>query len=146
MVRLYEPTSTECSQWATSLLYSLCIIFWMITMCCEVSYLYIKLLAQLSYLTYVGFLNRDEKKDISIYIVAWRVMLMHACMDANQWSLWLDGHQCNILWGDGSVSVGRQEIAELLRIDEVNISGINERVSKAKDRCVALSNHAPNGC
>ena len=29
----------------------------MITMCCEVSYLYIGLLTQLSYLTYVGFLN-----------------------------------------------------------------------------------------
>jgi hypothetical protein len=34
-----------------------CMIFWMITMCCEVSYLYIGLLTQLSYLTYVGFLN-----------------------------------------------------------------------------------------
>jgi hypothetical protein len=44
VVRLCEPTSTGCSQWATSLLYSLCIIFWMITMCCEVSYLYIGLL------------------------------------------------------------------------------------------------------
>ena len=29
----------------------------MITMCCEVSYLYIGLLTQLFYLTYVGFLN-----------------------------------------------------------------------------------------
>ena len=29
----------------------------MITMCCEVSYLYIGLLTQLSYLIYVGFLN-----------------------------------------------------------------------------------------
>jgi hypothetical protein len=57
VVRLCESTSTGCSQWATSLLYSLCIIFWMITMCCEVSYLYIGLLTQLSYLTYVGFLN-----------------------------------------------------------------------------------------
>ncbi len=27
------------AQWATSLLYSLDVIFWMITMCCEVSYL-----------------------------------------------------------------------------------------------------------
>jgi hypothetical protein len=34
-----------------------CMIFWIITMCCEVSYLYIGLLTQLSYLTYVGFLN-----------------------------------------------------------------------------------------
>ena len=40
-----------------SLLYSLYDIFWMITMCCEVSFLYIGLLIQLSYLTYVGFLN-----------------------------------------------------------------------------------------
>ena len=32
-------------------------IFWMITICCKVSYLYIGLLTQLSYLTYVGFLN-----------------------------------------------------------------------------------------
>ncbi len=39
------------------LYYILCMIFWMITMCCEVSYLYIELLTQLSYLTYVGFLN-----------------------------------------------------------------------------------------
>jgi hypothetical protein len=57
VVRLCEPTSTGCSQWVTSLLYSLCIIFWMIIMCCEVSYLYIGLLTQLFYLTYVGFLN-----------------------------------------------------------------------------------------
>jgi hypothetical protein len=57
VVRLCEPTSTRCSQWATSLLYSLCVIFWMNTMCCEVFYLYIGLLTQLSYLTYVGFLN-----------------------------------------------------------------------------------------
>ena len=34
-----------------------CMIFWMITICCEVSYLYIGLLTQLFYLTYVGFLN-----------------------------------------------------------------------------------------
>ena len=40
-----------------NLLYSLYIIFWMITMCCEISYLYIGLLTQLSYLTYVRFLN-----------------------------------------------------------------------------------------
>ena len=31
----------------------------MITMCCEVSYLYIGLLTQLSYLTYVRFLNNN---------------------------------------------------------------------------------------
>ena len=31
--------------------------FWMITMCCEMSYLYIGLLIQLSYLTYVGLSN-----------------------------------------------------------------------------------------
>ena len=59
VVWLCEPTSTKCNQWDTSLLYSLCMIciFWMIKMCCEVSYLYIGLLTQLSYLTYVGFLN-----------------------------------------------------------------------------------------
>ena len=57
VVRLCEPTSTGCSQWVTSLLYSFYIIFWMIIMCCEMSYLYIGLLTQLSYLTYVGFLN-----------------------------------------------------------------------------------------
>ena len=39
------------------LYYILCIIFWMIIMCCEVSSLYIGLLTQLSYLTYVRFLN-----------------------------------------------------------------------------------------
>jgi hypothetical protein len=44
---------------STSLLYSLFDIFWMITMCCEVSYLYIGLLVQLSYLTYVRFLNNS---------------------------------------------------------------------------------------
>jgi hypothetical protein len=37
----------------------LCIIFWMIIMRCEVSYLYIGLLTQLSYLTYVRFLNTN---------------------------------------------------------------------------------------
>ena len=31
------------------------------TMCCEVSYLYIGLLTQLSYLIYVGFLNKPEQ-------------------------------------------------------------------------------------
>ena len=45
VVRLCEPTSTGCSQWATSLLYSLVIYFWMNTMCCKASYLYIGLLA-----------------------------------------------------------------------------------------------------
>jgi hypothetical protein len=57
VIRLREPTFIGCSQWVTSLLYSLCIIFWMITMCCEVSYLYIRLLTQLFYLTYVEFFN-----------------------------------------------------------------------------------------
>ena len=57
VVQLCEPTSTGCSQWATSLLYSLYDIIWIVTMYCEVSYLYIGLLKQLSYLTYVGFLN-----------------------------------------------------------------------------------------
>ena len=47
----------DVAQWTTSLLYSLFDIFWMIIMCCEVSYLHIGLLTQLSYLTYVGFLN-----------------------------------------------------------------------------------------
>ena len=57
VVRLCEPTSTECSQWVTSLLYFFCMIFWMVTMYCEVSYLYIGLLTQHSYLTYVGSLT-----------------------------------------------------------------------------------------
>ena len=35
VVRLCEPMSTGCSQCATSLLYSLCMIFWMVTMCCK---------------------------------------------------------------------------------------------------------------
>jgi hypothetical protein len=57
VVRLCEPTSTGCSH-RLHLYYILsCMIFWMITICCEVSYLYIGLLTQLSYLTYVGFLN-----------------------------------------------------------------------------------------
>jgi hypothetical protein len=60
---------------------------------------------------------------------------MHACMDATS---------CGVM--EVSLSVGRQETAELLSIEEVNISGINERVSEVKDRCVALSNHAPIGC
>ena len=38
-------------------------IFWMITICCEVSYLYIGLLTLLSYLTYVGFLNISDESD-----------------------------------------------------------------------------------
>ena len=64
VVRLCEPTSIECSQWATSLLIlslrcepTSIYIFWINTLCCEVSYLYIGLLTQPSYLTYVGFLN-----------------------------------------------------------------------------------------
>ncbi len=57
VIRLCESTFTGCSQWAISLLYFFCMIFWMSTMCCEVSYLYIGLLTQISYLTYVGFLN-----------------------------------------------------------------------------------------
>jgi hypothetical protein len=32
-------------------------------MCCEMSYLYIRLLIQLSYLTYVGFLNMERGGD-----------------------------------------------------------------------------------
>ena len=35
VVRLCELTSIGCSQCTTSLLYSLCMIFWMVTMCCE---------------------------------------------------------------------------------------------------------------
>ena len=34
-------------------------IFWMITVCYEVSYLYIGLLTQPFYITYVGFLNTE---------------------------------------------------------------------------------------
>ena len=59
----------DVAQWVTSLLYSLFDIFWMIIMCCEVSYLYIGLLTQLSYLTYVGFLNTSKsikKKEIQL--------------------------------------------------------------------------------
>jgi hypothetical protein len=62
VVRLCEPMSIGCRQCVTSLLYSLCMIFWMITMCCEMSYLYIRLLTQFSYLTYVGFLNNNYPK------------------------------------------------------------------------------------
>ena len=51
------PLPTGCSQYTISLLYSLYDIFFIITMCCEVSYFYIGLLTQLSYLTNVGFLN-----------------------------------------------------------------------------------------
>ena len=70
VVQLCESTSTGCSQWATFLLYSLCMIFWMITMCCEVSYLYIGLLTQLSYLTYVGFLYIPSQTQGVIFNVA----------------------------------------------------------------------------
>ena len=62
VVRLCEPTSIECRQCVTSLLYSLCMIFWMITIYCKMSYLYIRLLTQFSYLTYVGFLNNNYLK------------------------------------------------------------------------------------
>ena len=68
VVRLCEPTSTGCRQWAISLLYSLCMIFWMNTMCCEVSYLYI--LTQLSYLTYMAFLNIPPQTQGVIFNVA----------------------------------------------------------------------------
>ena len=44
VIQLCEPTSTRCSQWVASLLYSLYMIFLMNTMYCEVSYLYIELL------------------------------------------------------------------------------------------------------
>jgi hypothetical protein len=43
-----------------------CMIFWIITMYCEVSYLYIGLLTQLSYLTYVGFFNNKEGVEIHL--------------------------------------------------------------------------------
>ena len=66
VVQLCELTSTGCSQWAISLLYSLCIIFWMNIMFCEVSYLYIGLLTQPSYLTYVGFLNNSSPWDVPL--------------------------------------------------------------------------------
>jgi hypothetical protein len=39
-------------------------------MCCEVSYLYIRLLTQLSYLTYVGFLNIPPQTQGVIFNVA----------------------------------------------------------------------------
>ena len=42
----------------------------MITMCCEVSYLYIGLLTQLSCLTYVGFLNIPPQTQGVIFNVA----------------------------------------------------------------------------
>ena len=42
----------------------------MITMCCEVSYLYIGLLTQFSYITYVGFLNIPPQTQGVIFNVA----------------------------------------------------------------------------
>ena len=42
----------------------------MITMCCEVSYLYKRLLTQLFYLTYVGFLNIFPQTQGVIFNVA----------------------------------------------------------------------------
>ena len=70
VVRLCEPTSTGCSQCATSLLYSLYMIFWMITMRSEVFYLYIGLLTQLFYLTYMDSLtlSTHELKTLYLYI------------------------------------------------------------------------------
>ena len=41
------------------------------TMCCKVFYLYIELLAQSSYLTYVGFLNIDVVKTLRIQHLNW---------------------------------------------------------------------------
>ena len=70
VVRLCKPTFTGCSQRATSLLYSLSVIFWLIIMCCELSYLYIGLLTQLSYLTYMGFLNIPPQTQSVIFNVA----------------------------------------------------------------------------
>ena len=70
VVRLSDPMSIGCSQWATYLLYSLCMIFWMIIMCCEVSYLYIGLLTQHSYLTYVEFLNIPPQTQCVIFNIA----------------------------------------------------------------------------
>ena len=88
VVRLCESTSTGCSQWATSLLYSLDMIFWMIIICYEVSYLYIGLLTQLSYLTYVkcthcNYFKKNNRNDY-IHGIINLVLLYFHCQSNNQ--------------------------------------------------------------
>ncbi len=49
-------------------------------MCCEVSYLYIGLLTQLSYLTYVGFLNTQrerERERVNNYFIVPYILHVH---------------------------------------------------------------------
>ena len=57
VVRLCEPTSTGWNPGYIFINIFSVRYFKMITMFCKVSYLYIGLLTQLSYVTYVGFLN-----------------------------------------------------------------------------------------
>ena len=100
VVQLCESTSTGCSQWATSLLYSLCMIFWMITMCCEISYLYIGLLTQLFYLTYVGFLNIPPQTQGVILVKPW---------------VWLQKNSLNILAQLGLARISARWLGSLFR-------------------------------
>ena len=102
VVRLYEPIFTGCSQWATSLFYSLCMIFWMITMCYEVSYLYI--LTQLSYLTYMAFLNILPQTQGVIFNVAFEFGNKRITQNAAQLCSMtristqrLDGSDCSLM-------------------------------------------------
>ena len=100
MVRLCGPTSTWCSQWATSLLIFFLWYFWMITMCCEVSYLYIRLLTQLFYLTYVGFLNIPPQTQGVILVKPW---------------VWLQKNSLNILAQLGLARISARWLGSRLR-------------------------------
>ena len=76
----------------------------MITMCCKVSYLYIGLLTQLSYLTYVGFLNIPPQTQGVIFNVAFEFGYKRIAQISWLNSAWLisrlDGSDLGLAWSD----------------------------------------------
>ena len=91
VVRLCEPTSTWCSQWTTSLLYSLYDVFGWLQCVVKVSYLYIGLLTQLFYLIYVGFLNIPPQTQGVIFNVTFEFVYKRIAQISWLNSTWLDG-------------------------------------------------------
>ena len=69
------------------IIFSLYDIFWMITICCEVSYLYIGLVTQLSYLIYVRFLNISPQTQDVIFNVAFEFRNKRIAQNVAQLSL-----------------------------------------------------------
>ena len=73
-------------------------------MCCEVSYLYVGLLTQLSYLTYVGFLNIPSQTQGVIFNVAFEFGYKRIAQISWLNSAWLisrlDGSDLGLAWSD----------------------------------------------